>query len=441
MSANAFLCLPDTDRYRLARCTVPGGFLDPPATADQVVDVEVHGDRIRSVSPAGHAASALPGIDCRGSLLWPAFVDMHTHLDKGHTVPRAPNPDGTWKAALATVATDRAARWTSDDVERRAEFGLACAYAHGTRAMRTHIDTVRPQGAISWPVLARLRQRWSSRVALQLAALVSIDVLSGPEGQGIADLVASHGGLLGCSVARHPEIDPALDRVFDLARDRGLDLDFHADETDDPAARSLGAIAAATLRHGYEGRVTCGHVCSLALQPDAAATIALVARAGVAIVSLPMCNLYLQDRVPDRTPRWRGITLLHELASAGVRVCLASDNTRDPFHAYGDGDMLEVFREGVRIGQLDHSGFDWRTVVVTMPAAVMGIAPGRIAAAQPAEMILFRARTSNELLARSQSDRLVIRGGRAITAELPDYAMLDEPYSREGRLSQRTLES
>ncbi len=167
-------------------------------------------------------------------LIWPAFVDAHTHLDKGHIWARAPNPDGTWSGALAAVAADRAARWTAEDVERRAEFGLACAYAHGTRAMRSHVDTVPPQGAISWPVLARLRERWSSRIALQLVALVSIDVLGGPEGPGIADRVASHGGLLGCSLALHPEIDAALDRVFRLARDRGLDLDFHADETDNP---------------------------------------------------------------------------------------------------------------------------------------------------------------------------------------------------------------
>ncbi len=173
--------------------------------------------------------------------------------------------------------------------------------------------------------------------------------------------------------------------------------------------------------------MTCGHVCSLALQPDAGDTIALVKRAGLAIVSLPMCNLYLQDRGPGRTPRWRGITLLHELAAAGVPVCLASDNTRDPFHAYGDGDMLEVFREGVRIGQLDYSPVDWRATVTATPAAVMGEAPRRIAAGHPADIVLFRARTTSELLARPQSDRLVVRDGRAVTAGVPDYSMLDEP--------------
>jgi cytosine deaminase len=84
-----------------------------------------------------------------------------------------------------------------------------------------------------------------------------------------------------------------------------------------------------------------------------------VAEAGIDIVVLPMCNMYLQDRVPGRTPRWRGVTLVHEMRGAGIRVSVASDNTRDPFYAYGDLDMVEVWREATRILHLDHPFDDW----------------------------------------------------------------------------------
>ena len=116
-------------------------------------------------------------------------------------------------------------------------------------------------------------------------------------------------------------------------------------------------IADAALRHKFEGRIVAGHCCSLALADDdeRAATIAKVAEAGIAVVSLPMCNMYLQDREAGRTPRWRGVAPLHELAAAGVTVMVASDNTRDPFYAYGDLDMMEVYREATRILHFDHS--------------------------------------------------------------------------------------
>jgi cytosine deaminase len=108
-----------------------------------------------------------------------------------------------------------------------------------------------------------------------------------------------------------------------------------------------------------------GHCCSLSTQDEARAldTLDLVAKAGIDVVSLPMCNLYLQDRHGarrhPRTPRRRGITLVHEMRARGIRVSFASDNTRDPFYAYGDMDMLEVMREATRIGHLDHSRTDW----------------------------------------------------------------------------------
>jgi cytosine deaminase len=89
--------------------------------------------------------------------------------------------------------------------------------------------------------------------------------------------------------------------------------------------------------------------------------------------------------------------------------------------------MLEVFREAVRILHLDHPIGDWPTVVASAPAAIMGLPEhGRIAPGRPADLVLFRARSWTELLARPQGDRTVLRSGRAIDRELPDYRELDD---------------
>jgi cytosine deaminase len=223
-------------------------------------------------------------------------------------------------------------------------------------------------------------------------------------------------------------LDRALDLMMAAASKHGLNLDFHVDETHDPAACSLRAIAEAALRGQFRGRIVAGHCCSLAMQTeaDAEATLDKVAEAGIAVVSLPMCNLYLQGRRGGCTPRWRGVTLLHEMAARGISVAVASDNTRDPFYAYGDLDMLEVFREAVRILHLDHPIEGWARIAASTPAEILGRPDrGRIAPGGAADLVLFRARDWTELLARPQSDRTVLRAGKAIDRTLPDYSELD----------------
>ena len=154
-------------------------------------------------------------------------------------------------------------------------------------------------------------------------------------------------------------------------------------------------------------------------------TLDLVEKAGIAVVSLPMCNLYLQARETGRTPRWRGVTLVHEMVERGIPVAFASDNTRDPFYAYGDLDMLEVMREATRIAHLDHCRDDWPKAFTTTPAAICGFDAATYHAGTPADLVIVKARTWTELFSRPQSDRVVLRGGRAIDRTLPDHAELD----------------
>ncbi|MGY6635223.1 MAG: cytosine deaminase [Alkalilacustris sp.] len=420
-----FALLPTDRPLRLDNLTVPGVLVGAPAATVR------HSLTLDAAGRLTDAPASL-SLDMRGAMAWPAFVDMHTHLDKGHIWDRSPNPDGTFTGALDTVATDRAARWTAEDVRTRAEFSLRCAHAHGTRAIRTHLDSIPPQDAISWPVFEELRRDWAGRIALQAVCLVPADQAD-PDGpfRATADIVARAGGVLGMVSLPLPDMADRLRGFFRMAADRGLAADFHVDETGDPATATLRQIAEVVLETGFDAPVTVGHCCSLTVQPDDAArhTLDLVARAGLHVVSLPMCNLYLQDRTPGRTPRWRGITLVHEMKARGIPVSFASDNTRDPFYAYGDMDMLEVWREATRIAHLDHADPDWAAAVTLNPARACGFDAPSFAPGAPADLVICRARSMNELLSRPQSDRIVLRHGRQIPRALPDYAELD-PVTR-----------
>ena len=367
-------------------------------------------------------------VDMQGAMALPCFVDMHTHLDKGHIWPRSPNPDGTFMGALTTVGADRVARWTAADVRARMDFSLRCTWAHGTRAIRTHLDAIPPQDDISFGVFREMRAEWAGRIDLQAVCLIGAgDFSTDGAFRRTADLVAESQGVLGMVTYPLPDIATRIRDFLGMAAARGLAADFHVDETLEPTSNTLKMIAEAVLQTGFFASVVVGHCCSVSAmaEAEAMATLDLVARAGINVVSLPMCNLYLQDRQAGRTPRMRGITLVHEMAARGINVSFASDNTRDPFYAYGDMDMLEVLREATRIGHLDHSGPGWVQTALANPARACGFAAPSLAAGSPADLILFRARDWNELYARPQFDRIVIRGGVPITRRLPDYAELD----------------
>ncbi len=423
--------------YWLINAHIPHCLLVPDLGIQEVTkeglvacDLEIQGSRIMAIRASGRfqLTESIPIWDLKKGIVLPCFVDMHTHLDKGHIWERSPNPDGTFASALKAAESDRPSNYRNyEDIYRRMEFGLKCSYAQGTKAIRTHIDCPWDYFELNLQVFKDLQTAWSDRLILQPVSLITLDEYTGKKGEILADRIAELGGILGGVPYSNPELESQLDRLFSLATERNLDLDLHTDENDDPSSQTLKVVAKAALRHNFKGNIVCGHCCSLAVQTqiDVEETLELVKAANIGIVSLPMCNLYLQDRHPDRTPCWRGVTLIHELNQKGIPIAIASDNIRDPFFGFGNHDGLEVFNMAVRIAHLDTPYSDWIKTITTTPAELMSLDRNYISIGSAADLIIFKARYFSELLSRPQSDRHILRDGIWIDTTLPDYSELD----------------
>ena len=432
-------------RARIPLACLPAPLGAPTGSADAALepwrecDVLVDGARIAAVrdssAPAGPLEAAARVTDLGGVLVFPGLVEVHTHLDKCHTWDRAPGVHSDFWESNAVLKAD-SVHWNEGDVYRRADFALRTAWAHGTCALRSHIDTRRGTGAGAHAALARLRAEWEGRVKLQTVSLFPFQEFFEGGADNIIDLTVRYGATaFGGFPQPNPDLPRQLDSIMAAARELGIGLDFHVDESALVEAECLRATAEAVLRNQFPHPVACGHNCSLSVQPPERAreTIALVKEAGIGIISLPLTNLHLQgrSRAPappgekfgaPRTPQWRGLTLLHEFIEAGVTVACGGDNVRDAFIGWGDFDMVEVYVESVRLAHLDSRLAFSPSVVTTGPAALMGLPGyGLVAPGSPAELVVFPARKLYSLLARPWAPRRLIHGEAFREAAIPDF--------------------
>jgi cytosine/creatinine deaminase len=322
-------------------------------------------------------------------MLLPAFADLHLHIDKTFVVDEVGAAEGDLFAAIERMAQHRDG-WSAEQIESRMQRALEEAYAHGCRALRTHLDWMGKDAPKSLAVFEKLRDQWRGKLVMQCVSLTPLDffdtdstsvhhsafdhedlALEVATANNTCDKTSGEAALLGAFVYRNERIYDKLQRVFDLAIKNGLDLDFHVDEGLDADARGLRAIAELTLKNQIQGRVTCGHACSLAMQSDedATATLKLCAQAGIHLVALPSTNLYLQGAW-QRTPIERGLTRLREARALGVNCSIATDNVADGFYPYGSYNPLASYALGVQVGHLTPA-LDWLTSITSAPSAAM----------------------------------------------------------------------
>lgn len=355
-----------------------------------------------------------PRLDASGMTALPLLTEAHVHLDKTRTVAKTGFADGSLMGAIQLVSAHMGT-CSFDDILARMTSAAEEACARGVRVLRTHIDTFKlPNELPAWRAAQELKTAIAPRLTLQFATLSGITRVLADDFTIHCQQIADAGGVMGAFVPSGA-VDPAMLDTFLIAADRfGLDVDFHIDEGLDSNVWNVVTLAESIKRTGYQGRVLAGHCCALSMLPEEnkERALDLIAESGMAIVSLPQTNLFLQDRTAGRTPQHRGLTLIHELRARGVPIAIGTDNVGDAFFPFGDYDLLDLFGKHIAAGHLDADLGGWMRSITDIPARAIGITEtSRIAPDQNADLMLLPAQDWIGIVGSKAEQRQIIRGG------------------------------
>jgi cytosine deaminase len=421
----------------VTHATLPDGRRD--------VDIAVRGGRIAEVSAgiAQRGAPARETIDAAGQLVCPPFVDAHFHLDAAlsYGLPRI-NQSGTLLEGIA-LWSELKPTLVQDAIIERALAYCDWAVANGLLAIRTHVDTCDPR-LLAVEALLEVKRRVAPYLDLQLVAFPQDGVLrydpraDDPRCTDTAFRLLCKALDMGVDVVGGiPHFEPTMQAggesvrmLCEEAARRGLRVDMHCDETDDPLSRHIETLAFETRRLGLGGRVNGSHLTSMHSMDNyyVSKLIPLIAQAGVSAIANPLINITIQGR-HDTYPKRRGMTRVPELLAAGVPVAFGHDCVMDPWYGLGSGDMLEVAHMGLHVAQMTGQAamLQCFEAVTATPAAILGLPDYGLAAGCHADFVLLQAADPVDAI-RLRAVRLaVVRRGGVIARSEPRVTRLSLP--------------
>ena len=406
------------------------------ADRSEPCDIAIRDGRIVQIRPgAGEGAEAARVIDAAGHLVAPPFADPHFHMDATLSLgqPRL-NVSGTLLEGIALWG-DLKPLLTPETVMERALRYCDLAVAQGLLAIRSHVD-VCDDRLVAVEALLEVRRRVAPWIDLQLVAFPQDGLYRSPTAE--ANLLRALD--MGVDVVGGiPHFERTMEagaesvrRLCAIAAERGLRLDLHCDESDDPMSRHIETLAAETHRLGLGDRVVASHATAMHSYDNyyASKLIPLIAESGMAVVPNPLINMTLQGR-SDTYPRRRGLTRVAELRAAGVTVAFGQDCTMDPWYPLGSADMLDVAHMGIHaIPMTSREAMAWAFEAVTVKGArAMGLPDPTLRAGGPANMVILQASDPIEAVRLKATRLAVIRAGCVLSETPPRIARL----SLEGR--------
>ncbi len=330
----------------------------------QLATLHFHADGLQFAPSEGAYADYLP---LNGALVLPALIEPHAHLDKTFTFERSPARQPGLLAAITAMHQDRV-HWSRADLHQRAHQALQWAVESGVGLLRTHVDWFSAQAPLAWQVIGELQHPLCRIERVALAPLSFF--ASADDAQHIATQVAisGPGALLGGFIHSSNWDAQAFSHLLQAAEQWQLDIDLHIDEELNADAQGMRWLANYLQQHPFSGHITCSHSCALSQQEDALQILDRLALHRVTLIALPLTNLLLQDAVPYRTPRQRGLTLVKEAQARGISLLLGADNVQDAFCPLGSYDPLDTLFSGVLSLQLG-AAFDEASQLICQPDA------------------------------------------------------------------------
>ncbi|OSQ46908.1 amidohydrolase family protein [Thalassospira alkalitolerans] len=318
---------------------------------DGLVDIAVSGGMV--VDIARLITSDAPSFDAGGNLVTGGFVESHLHLDKACILDRAKNESGTLQGAISAVAKAKSG-FTEDDVYARGAKVIEKAITQGTNAIRTHVEIDPGIGLAGFRAIKRLKRDYAWAMDIEICVFPQEGLLNYPGTEELLREALDSGADLlgGCP---YMDTDPVgqIKRLFEMARDYDVDLDFHLDFDLDPTWRHLDEVARQTIAFDWQGRVMIGHVTKLSVLPkdQLVDTTALMQQAGIGLTVLPSTDLFLTGRDCEHSIP-RGVAPAHRLAHAGVCCTIATNNVLNPFTPFGDCSLSRMANLYANVSQL-----------------------------------------------------------------------------------------
>jgi cytosine deaminase len=394
------------------------------------IDIGIADGLIAEVAPALDAR-AQREIDASGRLATPPFVDSHFHLDSTLTYgrPRV-NASGTLLEGIELWGELKPGL-TAENIKARALKLCQWAIARGTLAIRSHAD-VSDERLPAVQALLEVRAEIKPYIDLQLVAFPQDGYLRSPGSAANLERALDMGVDVvgGIPHFERTMADGAasVKALCELAAERGLRVDMHCDESDDPHSRHIEMLTDQTQRLGLQDRVTGSHLTSMHSMDNyyVSKLIPLMAEARMHVVANPLINITLQGR-HDTYPKRRGMTRVKELMEAGINVAFGQDALLDPWYSFGSHDMLEVAHMGLHVAQM--TGIDQMRrifeAVTTNAARVMGLEGYGLAPGCRADVVILQAADIHEALRLKPARLFVIRRGNIIAQTPPVASRLE----------------
>ena len=381
----------------------------------------------------GINANAKKTIDAQGHLVSPPFVDPHFHMDATLSLgtPRM-NVSGTLLEGISLWSELKPIQNVEQIIDRALRY-CDLAVSMGIGAIRSHVD-ICDNSLKGVEALLEVQRKVAPYIELQLVAFPQDGIFRDPNAKvNLINSLDMGVNVVGGIPHFERTMQDGADSVkflCEIAAERGLMVDMHCDESDDPQSRHIETLAFETSRLGLHGRVAGSHLTSMHSMDNyyVSKLIPLMAEAEIHAIPNPLINIMLQGR-HDSYPKRRGQTRVPELKNAGINVGFGSDCVMDPWYSLGKADMLDVAHMGLHVGQLSSRlDMEWCFDAVTLNSAnIMGLEGYGLKRGCKADMVILQANDKIDAI-RLRANRLfVIRAGKVISTTKPIHAELDLP--------------